>query len=69
MLPFASAVISVGVSKIAYGAVTARYGEGNLMTAVGICIAALLYCLLCMAFKIIDPKEIILSRKSDGIKT
>ena len=69
VLPFAAAVISVGVSKFLYGAITARYGEGNLMTAVGICIAALLYCLLCLVFKIIDPKEIILSRKSDGIKT
>ncbi len=64
--PFAAAVISVGASKLIFGALSARYGEGASITLCGIMIAALLYFILCILLKIFDLKEIMLARKVGG---
>ena len=59
---FAAAVLSVGASKWIYSYLAARYGDGNLVTFVCIGIAAFLYALLCIVFRIVNVKEIKLRR-------
>ena len=56
--PFVSSVISVGASKIIYGTISARYGEGSIVTLICIAIAAILYGITCLALKVVDINEI-----------
>ena len=62
--PFLAAIISVASSKIIYGGLSAKYGAGSLITLFCIAIAAIMYCILCLALKVIDIKEI--KRMSGG---
>ena len=56
--PFFASVISVGISKIIYGALAARYGEGTVVTLAAIAAAGLMYCIACLVLKVIDINEI-----------
>ncbi len=56
--PFLASVLSVGLSRIIYGGICARYGEGSLVTLVSIAIAAMLYGITCLVLKVVDIKEI-----------
>jgi len=56
--PFLASVISVGISRIIYGAVSAKYGEGTIITLSAIAVAGLLYCFMCLVLRVIDIKEI-----------
>ncbi len=66
LLPFAAAISSIGVSKLIYGALSAKYGEGLLITICGILTAALIYILLCLILKVVDLNEIRPGHKSNG---
>ncbi|MBR3879205.1 MAG: polysaccharide biosynthesis protein [Clostridia bacterium] len=56
--PFLASVISVAASKIIYGNLSAKFGEGSLNTILCIAIAGLLYLITCLALRVIDIKEI-----------
>ena len=56
--PFAAAVISIGASKIIYGAISAKFGEGTILTLCAIALAAILYLVTCIALRVIDVNEI-----------
>ena len=56
--PFAAAVISVGASKIIYGATSARLGKGAVLTLCAIALAAITYLVTCVVLKVIDINEI-----------
>ncbi len=67
--PFCAAAISVGVSKCAYGAAEAKFGEGAFLTLGAITLCALIYAILCLTFKVIRLDEIskLRQRKADKI--
>jgi len=56
--PFLASAISLTVSKIIYGDLSARYGEHSGVTLLCIVIAAILYLAACLVFKVINIKEI-----------
>ena len=56
--PFAAAVISIGASKIIYGAISAKLGDGTILTLCAIALAAILYLVTCIALRVIDVNEI-----------
>ncbi len=64
MRPFIASALSVGASKLIYGAMSARCGEGSLITVCGICVAGALYCLLCLILRPVDLKIIKSARKA-----
>ncbi len=56
--PFAAAVLSVGASRLLYGRISAAWGSDARLTLASIALAAILYAVLCLAFRVIDIKEI-----------
>ncbi len=56
--PFAATVIAVAVSKLIYGAAEARFGGGTFLTLAAISVCAVIYAILCLAFKVIRIDEI-----------
>lgn len=56
--PFLASAISVAASKIIYGNLSARYGDGRIVTLLCVAVAAILYLTVCLVFKVIDIKEI-----------
>mgnify|MGYP003292664444 CR=1 FL=1 len=67
--PFCAAAISVGASKLIYGAAEAKFGEGAFLTLGTIALCALIYAILCLVFKVIRFDEIgkIRQRKAEKI--
>ena len=61
--PFLASVLSVTASKIIYGNLCARYSDGAIVTLLSIALAAIIYLTVCLAFKVIDIKEIKRSAK------
>ncbi len=58
ILPFISAFIAVGASKVIYGMMFVKYGESSILTLMGVASAAILYALLCVMLRVINIKEI-----------
>lgn len=63
--PFVAAALSVGMSRVIYGQLSAKHGEGSLITLACIALAAMLYLIACLLLRIIDIKEIIEYRRKD----
>ncbi len=56
--PFIASFTSIGLSKILYGQISAKHGEGSIVTFLGIALAGIMYCLMCIVLKVIDINEI-----------
>ncbi len=64
--PFSAAVLSVGVSKYFFGAVSAEKGESGMLTLSFIGLSAVIYAFMCVLLKVIDVKEILKINKADA---
>ena len=67
--PFLASAISVGISKIIYGGLSAKYVGGSLITLLCVAIAGFIYLLASLVLRVINIKEIKLlsaSSRADG---
>ncbi len=56
--PFIASIISIVASRILYGSMSARYGEGAVMTVGAIMTAGVMYIIACLLLRVINVKEI-----------
>ncbi len=56
--PFVSAAVSISISKFIYGAIISKYSDSGSITLFSVLLAAVMYVVMCIIFKVIEIKEI-----------